>query len=103
MRKLIVFFLAFTLVSLFSINCIADTNETLIIGVFIPNAGEPYFQNKNHGYYQAEVLLKQYYNINVDVELYDAGGFQHPLNQIKQIEDSLHAYYFHLFSLLFLY
>lgn len=89
MRKLIVFFLAFALVSLFSINCIADTNETLRIGVFIPNAGEPYFQNKNHGYYQAEVLLKQYYNINVDVELYDAGGFQHPLNQIKQIEDSL--------------
>ena len=96
MKKLIVFFLVFTLVSLFSLTCIADANENIKIGVFIPNAGDPYYQNKAYGYFQAEALLKYMQNINVELEFYDAGGYQFPLNQIRQIEDSIPVSYTHL-------
>jgi len=89
MKKLIVFFLVFTLVSLFGLTCLAETNDTIRIGVFIPNAGDPYYQNKAYGYVQAAVLLKQLQDINVELKLYDAGGYEYPLTQIQQIEDGL--------------
>jgi ABC-type sugar transport system substrate-binding protein len=71
------------------LTCFAATNENIKIGVFIPNAGDPYYQNKAYGYFQAEVLLKYMQNINVELVLYDAGGYEFPLTQIQQIEDSI--------------
>jgi len=54
------------------------------IAVFIPNGGDPYFQNKSYGYIKAEKELP-----NTDVQLFDAGGYENAEKQIAQIEDAI--------------
>jgi ABC-type sugar transport system substrate-binding protein len=47
------------------------------------NAGDPYFQNKSYGYITAARKW------NVNVELYDAGGYENSTKQISQMEDAI--------------
>ena len=54
------------------------------IAVFIPNGGDPYYQNKSFGYVKAERELG-----NIDVQLFDAGGYENVEKQIAQIEDAI--------------
>jgi ribose transport system substrate-binding protein len=54
------------------------------VAVFLSNGGDPYFQNKSYGYIKAEKELG-----NVDVELFDAGGYENSEKQIAQVEDAI--------------
>jgi ABC-type sugar transport system substrate-binding protein len=58
--------------------------KKVTIAVFMPNGGDPYFQNKSYGYIKAEKELP-----NVDVQLFDAGGYENVEKQISQIEDAI--------------
>jgi ribose transport system substrate-binding protein len=53
------------------------------IAVFIPNGGDPYFQNKSYGYIKAAKAL------GVKVQLFDAGGYANAEKQIQQMEDAI--------------
>jgi ribose transport system substrate-binding protein len=53
------------------------------VAVFLSNGGDPYFQNKAYGYVEAEKKL------GVDVELFDAGGYENKTQQIQQVEDAI--------------
>jgi ribose transport system substrate-binding protein len=53
------------------------------IAVFLSNGGDPYFQNKSYGYIQAEK------DLGVNVELFDAGGYENVEKQIAQVEDAI--------------
>ncbi len=54
------------------------------IAVFIPNGGDPYFQNKSYGYIKAQNALT-----NVKVQLFDAGGYSNATVQIQQVENAI--------------
>lgn len=54
------------------------------IAVFIPNGGDPYYQNKSYGYIKAARELG-----NIDVQLFDSGGYENIEKQISQIEDAI--------------
>jgi ribose transport system substrate-binding protein len=54
------------------------------IAVFLSNGGDPYFQNKSFGYIKAERELE-----GVDVQLFDAGGYENAEKQIAQVEDAI--------------
>jgi ABC-type sugar transport system substrate-binding protein len=54
------------------------------VAVLLSNGGDPYFQNKSYGYIQAEKRLG-----NVDVQLFDAGGYENSEKQISQMEDAI--------------
>lgn len=60
------------------------------IAVFMPNGGDPYFQNKSYGYVQgADLLNATQQDAKVNVELNDAGGYDQAEKQISQIEDAM--------------
>lgn len=64
--------------------------KKVTIAVFISNAGDPYFQNKSYGYAEAEKLLEaRYPEWDVQVEMYDAGGYEYSEKQIAQVEDAI--------------
>ncbi len=71
----------------------AETKEEqkqVTIAVFIPDAGNAYYQNKAYGYYLGRELLKvEYPEYDITLELYDAGGYDKAMNQIAQIEDAI--------------
>ncbi|MHB8279097.1 MAG: sugar ABC transporter substrate-binding protein [Candidatus Humimicrobiaceae bacterium] len=61
-----------------------------VISVFVPDAGNAYYQNKVYGYSLGKELLKvEYPDYAVKLELYDAGGYDKPIKQIAQIEDAI--------------
>ncbi len=51
------------------------------IAVLMPNAGDPYFQSKAYGYVE-EAKAE-----GVKIRLFNAGGYDHLPNQIRQVED----------------
>ncbi|MGA0565497.1 sugar ABC transporter substrate-binding protein [Ancylobacter sp. VNQ12] len=51
------------------------------IAVLMPNAGDPYFQSKAYGY--VEEAKAQ----GVKLKMYNAGGYDHLPDQIRQVED----------------
>ncbi len=53
------------------------------IAVFIPNGGDPYYQNKSYGYSEAAKEL------NADVQMFDSGGYENVEKQIAQVEDAI--------------
>ena len=60
------------------------------MSVFVPDGGNPYYQNKVFGYYQGVELLKvEYPNHEVELTLYNAGSYANKMKQINQIEDSM--------------
>ncbi|NPV30577.1 MAG: sugar ABC transporter substrate-binding protein [Firmicutes bacterium] len=66
------------------------SKKKVTIGVFISNAGDPYFQNKSYGYIEAKNILESRYpDYEINVELYDAGGYEYSEKQISQIEDAI--------------
>lgn len=58
--------------------------EQLQLAVFIPNGGDPYWQNKSYGYVKAAEDLG-----NVDLRLVDAGGYGSVEKQMNQIDDAI--------------
>lgn len=61
-----------------------------VISVFIPDAGNAYYQNKVYGYSLGSELLKvEYPDYDVKLELYDAGGYDKAMKQIAQVEDAI--------------
>ena len=72
----------------------ADTGEgekiQATIAVFIPDAGNAYYQNKVYGYSLGIELLKvEYPDYDITLELYDAGGYDKAMKQIAQVEDAI--------------
>ena len=64
--------------------------QELTITVFMPNAGDPYFQNKSYGYYLGARMLEAVNpGLRIDLEMFDAGGYQYSERQISQIEDAI--------------
>jgi ribose transport system substrate-binding protein len=61
----------------------ASGEKKATIAVFIPNGGDPYFQNKSYGYVKAARQL------GIKVELFDAGGYANVEKQIQQMEDAI--------------
>jgi ABC-type sugar transport system substrate-binding protein len=61
----------------------AKVDRRYKVVVFMPNGGDPYFQNKSYGYVKAGQEL------GVDVEIYDAGGYENVTKQIAQVEDAI--------------
>jgi ribose transport system substrate-binding protein len=53
------------------------------VAVFLSNGGDPYFQNKSYGYVQAGK------DLDANVELFDAGGYENVEKQIAQVEDAI--------------
>lgn len=58
--------------------------KKLQLAVFLPNGGDPYWQNKSFGYVRAAKELG-----NVDLRLVDAGGYGSVEKQINQIDDAI--------------
>ena len=57
-------------------------DESYEIAVLLPNAGDPYFQQKTYGYRdEAE-------KVGVDLTFFDAGGYANVEKQVAQIEDA---------------
>jgi ABC-type sugar transport system substrate-binding protein len=54
------------------------------LAVFVPNGGDPYWQNKAYGYVRAAEKMG-----NVDLRLIDAGGYGGVEKQINQIDDAI--------------
>lgn len=64
--------------------------KEVVISIFVPDAGNPYYQNKVYGYYQAKELLKvEYPDYEVNFDLFNAGGYDKALKQIAQVEDAI--------------
>jgi ABC-type sugar transport system substrate-binding protein len=59
----------------------ATHSGPLEIAVLMPNAGDPYFQSKAYGYVEEAKAL------GVNLKLYNAGGYDHLPDQIRQLED----------------
>ena len=109
MKKLIMFVLAASvLISIVFGGCTApateDTDtgdtadqstgekETILIYVFMPNAGDPYFQNKSYGYTLGqEAAQAEFPDVNIEVKLFDAGGYQNAAEQVAQMEDAIQS------------
>lgn len=67
-----------------------EPSEEVTIVVLIPNAGDPYFQNKSYGYVQgAQLLEASHPGLKVNLELYNAGGYEYSEVQIAQMEDAI--------------
>jgi len=67
-----------------------QAKKKVTIAVFMSNAGDPYFQNKSYGYIEAQKILESRYpDYDVQVELYDAGGYEYSEKQIAQVEDAI--------------
>jgi ribose transport system substrate-binding protein len=62
----------------------SGAKKKMQLAVFIPNGGDPYWQNKTYGYVKAAKQLG-----NVDLRLIDAGGYGGVEKQINQIEDAI--------------
>jgi len=68
----------------------SEVQKEVTIGVFLSNAGDPYFQNKSYGYVQgAQMLEAANPGLKINLEMYDAGGYQYSEKQIGQIEDAM--------------
>lgn len=68
----------------------AAPEKEVTITVLMSNAGDPYFQNKSFGYIQGGKLLEaQNTGLKVNVELYNAGGYEYSEVQIAQMEDAI--------------
>ncbi len=66
-----------------------ETKE-FTIAVFMPNGGDPYYQNKSYGYVQGAALIEASNpGTTVNVELWDAGGYDKAEKQISQVEDAI--------------
>ncbi len=64
--------------------------KTITIAVFIPNGGDGYYQNKSYGYIQGGLMLEATNpGVKVNVELYNAGGYDQAEKQISQVEDAI--------------
>lgn len=60
--------------------------------VFMPNGGDPYFQNKSYGYIEgARFVEATNPGVKVNVAIYDAGGYDQAEKQISQVEDVLQS------------
>ena len=87
-KRLLVCSLMFLTSTLFSFSALGITKVNM--SVFVPDGGNPYYQNKVFGYYQGVELLKvEYPNHEVELTLYNAGSYANKLKQINQIEDSM--------------
>ncbi|MBM3449965.1 MAG: sugar ABC transporter substrate-binding protein [Armatimonadetes bacterium] len=68
----------------------AQEKKTVTIAVFMPNGGDPYYQNKSYGYILGKTLAEQKYsNTTVNVELFDSGGYEFSDKQISQVENAI--------------
>lgn len=67
-----------------------DGKKAITVAVFMPNGGDPYYQNKSYGYILGKTLAEQKYNnITVTVELFDSGGYEFSDKQISQVENAI--------------
>ncbi len=55
--------------------------QDIEIAVLMPNAGDPYFQSKAYGYIEEGKAQ------GVKVRLFNAGGYDHLADQLRQVED----------------
>lgn len=86
--------LIFSLAIVFNFTGCATREEIekkeVVISIFVPDAGNPYYQNKVFGYYLGKELLKvEYPDYEVNFELFNAGGYDKPMKQIAQVEDAI--------------
>ena len=87
-KQILAFLLTFLISIFFSFSALAITKVSM--SVFVPDGGNPYYQNKVFGYYQGVELLKvEYPNHEVELTLYNAGSYANKMKQINQIEDSM--------------
>lgn len=65
-------------------------NEVIKVTVLMPNAGDAYFQNKSYGYTLGEEAAESMFpGCDVQISLYDAGGYEYAEKQISQMEDAI--------------
>jgi len=70
----------------------AAAKETIRIYVLMPNAGDPYFQNKSYGYSLGQAAAEdEFPGVTVEVKLFDAGGYQNASAQVAQMEDAIQS------------
>ena len=83
MRKLIYSALVVSLLTAVSAQSAENggSRNSIEIAVLMPNAGDPYFQSKAYGYTEEANAL------GVKLRLYNAGGYDHLPDQIRQLED----------------
>lgn len=64
--------------------------KTVKVTVLMPNAGDAYFQNKSYGYSLGEEAAESMFpGCDVQVSLYDAGGYEYAEKQVSQMEDAI--------------
>jgi len=67
-----------------------EVTEEYDICVFMPNAGDPYYQNKSYGYgLGAQLLEAANPGLKINITMYDAGGYEYVEKQISQVEDAI--------------
>lgn len=67
-----------------------EPSKEVTIVVLMSNAGDPYFQNKSYGYVQgAGQLEAENPGLKVNLELFNAGGYEFSEVQIGQMEDAI--------------
>lgn len=67
-----------------------EEQKTYKVVVLMPNAGDPYYQNKSYGYKLGkEAAESEFPAVKIDVKLYDAGGYQNASKQVSQMEDAI--------------
>jgi ribose transport system substrate-binding protein len=73
-----------------SARAFAQGKRVLTVVVLMPNGGDPYYQNKSYGYILGKTLAElKHPDITVNVELYDAGGYEYSDRQISQMENAI--------------
>lgn len=73
-----------------SARAVAQGKRVLTVVVLMPNGGDPYYQNKSYGYILGKTLAElKHPDITVNVELYDAGGYEYSDRQISQMENAI--------------
>jgi ribose transport system substrate-binding protein len=88
-------FVAAMLIGLLSLagmdsRALAQGKKTLTVVVLMPNGGDPYYQNKSYGYILGKTFAElKHPDITVNVELYDAGGYEYSDRQISQMENAI--------------
>ena len=88
-------FVAAMLIGLLSLagmdsQALAQGKKTLTVVVLMPNGGDPYYQNKSYGYILGKTFAElKHPDITVNVELYDAGGYEYSDRQISQMENAI--------------
>lgn len=69
---------------------VPESSKEVTLVVLMPNAGDPYFQNKSYGYVQgARQLEAENPGLKVNLEIYNAGGYEFSEVQIGQMEDAI--------------